>query len=88
MPRNAPEGKALSERVFMSELKALTREDRVVGPLLHSVNEAAFLLGLSVRNITAMIERNELRSRKIGGRRLIARKELERFAAEGPWKGQ
>jgi len=41
--------------------------------------EAARRLGLSVRTIATLIKRNELPSRKIGRRRIIAARDLEAF---------
>ena len=41
--------------------------------------EAALRLGLSARTIANLIKRNELPSRKVGRRRLIAVRDLEKF---------
>jgi excisionase family DNA binding protein len=41
--------------------------------------EAALRLGLSARTIANLIRRNELPSRKVGRRRLIAVRDLEKF---------
>jgi excisionase family DNA binding protein len=54
------------------------RENRI----LHNKRESAALLNLSERMIEYLIARHELRSVKIGKRRLIARTELERFARQ------
>jgi len=48
--------------------------------LLLSKRRAAQLLGLSVRSVEILIRSKQLGSRKIGRRRLVPRKEVERFA--------
>lgn len=48
--------------------------------LLIGKNEAARILGLSLRTIDSLIARSELRVRRIGKRVLILHSELERFA--------
>jgi excisionase family DNA binding protein len=48
--------------------------------LLLSKRRAAQLLGLSVRSIEIMIRAKQLDSRKIGRRRLVPRKEVERLS--------
>jgi excisionase family DNA binding protein len=49
------------------------------GRILLSVPEAAALLGISVRFTWTLISSGELRSVRIGGRRLVPRRELECF---------
>ncbi len=52
-------------------------------PLSVSVEEAARLLGLGRSNLFKLIESGELRSVKVGSRRLVPRRALEEFLA-GP----
>lgn len=49
-------------------------------PYLASVDEASRLLGLSRTTIYALIETNELETRKVGRRRLILRSSIRAFA--------
>jgi len=51
--------------------------------LLLSRQEAARLLGLSLRGLEHLIARKEIPTRRIGRRVLIARSALESFAREG-----
>lgn len=53
--------------------------------------EAASLLSISLRTLDSLLARGELKTRRIGRRRLIPRQELEQFArrdhvgqADGP----
>jgi excisionase family DNA binding protein len=48
-------------------------------PLLSAKREAARVLGLSVRTLETLIALKELKSVRVGRRRLIPRAELERF---------
>ena len=48
--------------------------------LLLGKNEAARILGLSLRTLDYLIAHSELRVRRIGKRVLISHSELERFA--------
>jgi excisionase family DNA binding protein len=48
----------------------------------HPKTEAAFLLGISLRKLELMIASKELRTVRIGKRRLIPRSEIERLARE------
>jgi excisionase family DNA binding protein len=50
--------------------------------LLLSKNEAARLLGLSLRSLDHIISRGEIQTRRIGRRVLIARSAVESFAAD------
>jgi excisionase family DNA binding protein len=47
--------------------------------MLLSVDEAATVLGIGRTNVYALINRDELKSVKVGGRRLIPRAALEAF---------
>lgn len=49
--------------------------------LLYGVEQAARVLGLSSRLLWAFINRGELRTRRVGVRVLVHRRELEKFAA-------
>ena len=61
--------------------------------LLLSKNEAARLLGISLRSLEHLISRNEILTRRIGRRVLITRSAVESFAKrqdstethEGEW---
>jgi excisionase family DNA binding protein len=48
-------------------------------PLLVPKKKAAELLGISLRSVCYLMAEGRLKSRKIGGRVLIATEELERF---------
>ena len=50
-------------------------------PLSVSVEEAARLLGLGRSNLFKLMESGELRSVKVGSRRLVPRRALEEFLA-------
>ncbi len=52
-------------------------------PKLLSVPEAAHLLGIGERLAWKMVARQELRSIRLGGRRMIPRMEIERLASAG-----
>ena len=49
-------------------------------PLLLSKQEAARLLGLSIRSLEHLISRNEIPTRRIGRRVLITRSAIDSFA--------
>lgn len=51
--------------------------------LLVSRREAATALGVSLRTLDYLLARHELRSRRIGRRKMIPCAELEKFAARG-----
>jgi excisionase family DNA binding protein len=53
----------------------------VTGQLLFGVEQAAKILGCSPKLVRIFIDRGELRTRRLGVRVLVHRKELERFAA-------
>lgn len=48
--------------------------------LLYPVSEAAYALGIGTRMMWAYIYRGEIETRLLGKRRLIHRREIERFA--------
>jgi excisionase family DNA binding protein len=50
------------------------------GPLLLSKRNAAAALGISVRTLETLISVKELKTVRIGRRRLVPRHELEKFA--------
>ncbi len=50
--------------------------------MLFAITEAATILGIGRTNVYALLKRGELRSVKIGGRRLIPRAALEAFVDE------
>jgi excisionase family DNA binding protein len=52
----------------------------VEGRLLFSVPQGARVLGISPRLLWELVKRGEVPTRTIGRRRLIHRRELERFA--------
>jgi excisionase family DNA binding protein len=49
---------------------------------LYSRKDAAFILSISVRTLDSWIAAGKLRVRKLGGRKLIEKAELLRFAAK------
>jgi excisionase family DNA binding protein len=53
-------------------------------PLAVNMQEAARRLGLSARTVAKLISRRELRSRKVGRRRIISVAELEAFVGIDP----
>jgi excisionase family DNA binding protein len=74
---------ALAEQV--ARLAAMVTElvERpVMPPLSFSVDEAARLLGLGRSNLFKLLESGEIRSVKVGTRRLVPHKALEEFLAE------
>ncbi|MEM9654350.1 MAG: helix-turn-helix domain-containing protein [Actinomycetota bacterium] len=50
--------------------------------MLFSVDQAATVLGIGRTNVYALIGRGELRSVKVGGRRLVPRIALEAFVTQ------
>lgn len=58
----------------------MTSEPIKFEPLLHSPDSAGHRLGVSTRSVYLLIAANELRSFKIGKRRLIPDSELQSFA--------
>ncbi len=50
--------------------------------MLFAIAEAATILGIGRTNVYALLKRGELRSVKIGGRRLIPRQALEDFVRD------
>jgi excisionase family DNA binding protein len=48
--------------------------------VLLSLKEFSFLAGLSLRTITKLIASGEIKSIRVGRRRLVARAEIDRFA--------
>ena len=54
----------------------------VADQLLYPVPAAARVLGISPRLLWEFIARGEVKTRKIRARRLVSRRELERFASK------
>ncbi len=50
-------------------------------PALLSRRDAAAWLGLGTRSVDSLIFRGDLKTRKVGGRRLVPMSELRRYAA-------
>lgn len=65
-----------------SVLKTPDQKVPVAGQLLYPVPTAARILGISPRLLWEFIARGEVKTRKIRARRLVSRKELERFASK------
>lgn len=61
----------------------ITRSVLAVG-----IPEAARRLGLSPRTVASLIARREIRSQKVGRRRIIPLVELERFLEQGSHQGE
>lgn len=59
--------------------QTLSADDRGPGPLLHSVPKVAELLSVTPRYVWLMIDRGELKSVKIGTRRLVPAEDLREF---------
>jgi excisionase family DNA binding protein len=55
-------------------------KEPVSGQLLYSVEQSARVLGLSPRLLWTFVASNELKTRRVGTRVLIHRRELEKFA--------
>lgn len=58
-----------------------TNHEPVADQLLYAVPQAARVLGVSARLLWAFIQRGEIRTRRVGARVLVHRREIERFAA-------
>lgn len=56
------------------------RRDPVLGQVLYGVEQGARILGISPRLLWVFVECGEVKTRRVGTRVLIHRKELERFA--------
>lgn len=56
-------------------------DDRTVAKMAYSVDEACEALGLSRPSVYDLIRSGQLRSKKLGGRRVIPVTELERLLA-------
>jgi excisionase family DNA binding protein len=56
--------------------------DDADGPLLYSIKRAALRLGISVGKVYQLLGTGEVRSVKIGRRRLIPRDALEEYVAD------
>ena len=54
--------------------------DTLDGKLLFTRQESARLISISLRTLDALLASGQIASCRIGRRRLIARKELEKFA--------
>jgi len=54
----------------------------VLGQLLFSVPQGARILGVSPRLLWSFVHRGEIRTRRVGTRVLIHRRELEKFALQ------
>jgi len=54
--------------------------DPVTGQLLFSVPQGARVLGVSPRLLWLFVERGEIKTRRVGTRVLIHRREIEKFA--------
>jgi excisionase family DNA binding protein len=52
----------------------------VIGQLLYSIPQASRVIGISERLCWIFVQRGEIRTRRVGSRVLIHRRELERFA--------
>ena len=50
------------------------------GQLLYSVSQAARVLGLSPRLVWSFVASNQLKTRRVGTRVLLHRRELEKFS--------
>jgi excisionase family DNA binding protein len=55
-------------------------KDCVPDQLLYSIEQAARILGLSPRLCWMFVQRGELRTRRVGTRVLVHRRDLEKFA--------
>lgn len=66
-------------------MDAITTEQKrekepVTGQLLYSIEQAARVLGVSPRLVWSFVASNELKSRRVGTRVLLHRRELEKFS--------
>ena len=55
-------------------------KEPVTGQLLYSVGQAARVLGLSPRLVWSFVASNQLKTRRVGTRVLVHRRELEKFS--------
>jgi excisionase family DNA binding protein len=62
-----------------TDKETLVREP-VTGQLLYSVEQAARVLGLSPRLVWSFVAKNQLKTRRVGTRVLVHRRELEKFS--------
>jgi excisionase family DNA binding protein len=62
------------------ELQESNREENVGEQILVSKRDSAAALGISLRTLDMLIAVRELKSVRVGRRRLIPRHELEKFA--------
>ncbi|MCX5119249.1 helix-turn-helix domain-containing protein [Micromonospora sp. NBC_00362] len=67
--------------MFGNETPEIPESGDVTPPsrLLYPVSEVAVLLGISEKQVGRYIERKELRSRKLGRRRLVHRDDIDAF---------
>lgn len=63
-------------------MNQLQSGEPVPGQILYSVPEAARVLSISPRLVWTFVQRGELKTRSVGARVLIHRRELERFATK------
>ena len=61
--------------------KTVTTDDVVAPRLALSMTEATKAIGVSRQTMYAMLHRGEIRTRRLGSRRVVAVAELERFLA-------
>jgi excisionase family DNA binding protein len=55
-------------------------DEQPVEKILYSKKDAAYCLSISLRSLSYLIERGELPIRKIGGRVLLEKRELDKFS--------
>ena len=63
-----------------AEVTTALLKEPVTGQLLYSVEQAARVLGLSPRLVWSFVASNQLKTRRVGTRVLVHRRELEKFA--------
>lgn len=70
--------------MFGNEAPEIPESGDVTPPsrLLYPIPEVAILLGLSEKQVGRYIKSGELKSRKVGRRRLVHRNHVEAFAAD------
>jgi excisionase family DNA binding protein len=56
------------------------QSEPVLGQLLYPIPQGARVLGISARLLWTFVQRGEIRTRRVGARVLIHRRELEKFA--------
>jgi hypothetical protein len=54
--------------------------DPVPGQVLYSIPQGSRVLGISARLLWAFVQRGEVKTRRVGSRVLIHRRDLEKFA--------